>query len=79
MTTTDITGFAGVAILLLAFVLQLTNKISKAGVVYLFLNFAGASLACLASCLLHYMPFIILEGVWALVSLVGLGMLRIKR
>ncbi len=72
MTLTDWTGFLGVAILLLAYLLSLRGTIDKESKTYLLLNFAGAALACLASVLLLYWPFIILEGVWALVSLVSL-------
>lgn len=72
LNTNDWIGFAGVTILLLAFLLNLLGKISKDGILYIFLNIAGAGLACLASVLLRYLPFIILEGAWALVSLLAL-------
>lgn len=72
MTTTDIIGFAGVSILLLAFFLNLTNKISKDSLLYLILNVVGAGIACLASAMIPYIPFIILEGCWTLVSAYGL-------
>jgi nicotinamide riboside transporter PnuC len=72
MTTTDWIGFIGVSILLVAFFLNLTNKIKQDGIVYLAMNFIGAGLACLASVLLKYVPFIILEASWTLVSLFGL-------
>jgi hypothetical protein len=72
MTITDWTGFAGVAILLAAFLLNLLNIITKDSLVYLLLNCGGAGLACLASVLLNYWPFILLEGCWALVSAIGL-------
>jgi formiminoglutamase len=54
------------------FLKYVVSKISKSGILYSLLNFAGAGLACLASILLMYWPFIILEGVWMLVSLVSL-------
>jgi hypothetical protein len=77
MTWTDWIGSAGVAMLLVAFFLNLFNMIPKSGLVYLLLNTAGAVLACVASIMLDYLPFVILEGCWALVSLVGLiGFLR---
>lgn len=72
MTFTDWVGFVGVAILLLAFLLNLRGKISKDSLSYLLMNTFGASLACFASILLQYWPFIILEGCWTLVSMVGL-------
>jgi hypothetical protein len=72
MTTTDWIGFIGVAILLAAFFLNLFNKLDKDSVVYLSMNILGAGLACYASVLLKYLPFILLEGCWTMVSMVGL-------
>ena len=72
MTTTDWIGFIGVSILLAAYFLNVTNKIKKDGSTYLLLNIVGAAIACFASILLHYLPFIILEGAWTLVSVYAL-------
>jgi hypothetical protein len=72
MTTTDIIGFIGVAILLIAYFLNLNDKIGKDSVVYLQMNFFGAGMACLASVLMNYLPFIILEGCWTIVSAYGI-------
>ena len=74
----DIIGSAGVFILLLAFALNLLNKTSKGGRAYILMNVIGASLACYASYLINYLPFIILEGVWAIVSLIALLNFRKK-
>ena len=78
MTATNIIGFSGVFLLLLAFFLNLISLMRKDAYGYLFLNLAGSGLACLASVFLHYMPFIILEGMWALVSVYALLRLMIK-
>ena len=72
MTTTDWIGFIGVTLLLVAYFLNLRNIIKKDSLTYLLLNFIGAGLACFASVLLNYMPFIILEGSWTVVSMIGL-------
>ena len=72
MTLTDIIGFSGVFLLLTAFFLNLRGLLTLNSRMYLGLNLAGSGLACLASVFLHYVPFIILEGIWALVSLVAL-------
>ncbi len=72
MNTTDWIGFIGVTILLVAFFLNLIHKIKQDSLVYLGMNFIGAGIACLASVLLKYFPFIILEGCWTLVSAFGL-------
>jgi hypothetical protein len=68
----DWIGFTGVAILLVAFLLNLLNKLSKEGWPYITLNITGAALSCLASVLIHYFPFVLLEAVWTLVSLAAL-------
>ncbi|MFK5959668.1 MAG: hypothetical protein QM495_12475 [Lutibacter sp.] len=67
--TTDWLGFIGVFLILLAYILAETGKITNKNLIFIVLNLIGASIACLASILLNYMPFIILEGVWAFVSL----------
>jgi hypothetical protein len=72
MTQTDWAGFIGVAILLIAYFLNLRDILKKDNLVYLFLNFTGAGIACFASVLLKYLPFIILEGCWTLVSALGI-------
>ncbi|MEO8568074.1 MAG: hypothetical protein ABI419_03025 [Ginsengibacter sp.] len=72
MNLSDWIGSIGVAILLLAFILILTNKISKNGMAYLFMNFIGSGLAGVASYLIHYTPFIILEAAWMFASLFGI-------
>jgi hypothetical protein len=79
MTITDWTGAIGVTLLLIAFFLNLVGRIAKEGFVYLFLNVVGAGLACLASVMLRYLPFIILEGCWTLVSTAGLVRALLKR
>ena len=73
MTITDYTGAIGVTLLLVAFFLNLVGRIPKEGVAYLLLNVVGAGMACLASVMLRYWPFIVLEGCWTLVSVVGLA------
>ncbi len=72
MSQTDWIGFIGVTMLLVAYFLNLKDFIKKDSFNYLLLNVMGAGLACFASILLKYLPFIILEGCWTLVSLFGL-------
>lgn len=72
LTTNDWVGLAGVTMLLVAFFLNLWGKISKDGLTYILMNMIRAGIACFASWLINYMPFVILEGTWALVSLAGL-------
>lgn len=72
MELSDVIGFAGVSILLLAYVLDLFKITANYKWLYLLLNFIGAAMACTASIMIHYTPFIILEGTWAVVSIGGL-------
>ncbi len=72
MNATDWIGFIGVTILLVAFFLNITGKIKNESLLYIGMNFLGAGTACLASVLLKYAPFIILEAAWTLVSAFGL-------
>jgi hypothetical protein len=54
MTQTDWIGTVGVTLLLIAFFLNLVDKIHNDSFLYLSLNLVGATIACLASILLHY-------------------------
>lgn len=72
MKFSDALGFAGVALLLLAFLLNLLKVVDQGSRVYISLNLLGAGMACAASALIRYMPFVLLEGTWAIVSFVAL-------
>lgn len=72
MSFNDIIGAIGVGIILMAYFLNMFSIIKKDGILYFILNIIGAGIACFASVLIHYMPFIILEGAWVLVSIIGL-------
>ena len=72
LTIADWLGFSGVSLILLAYFLNLKGRLEPEDLSYILFNFIGSILACLASILLHYMPFVILEGVWFLVSLSAL-------
>lgn len=69
MSLPDCIGTIGVSLLLLAFGLNLLKIIAADSYLYLSLNVIGAMLAGLASVLINYIPFVILESVWMLVSL----------
>ena len=72
MTADQVIGSIGVGILLLAYALNVTGKIANNGRVYAGLNVVGAGLACLASWMIAYYPFVVLEAVWTAVSVVSL-------
>lgn len=66
-------GIVGVSLLLAAFFLSLAGRLDPRGVPYLLMNLVGAGLACAASWLLPFWPFVVLEGTWAAVAAWGLG------
>lgn len=72
MNTTDWIGFIGVFLILLAYILQVIGKLKSNQLAFILLNLIGALMACLASVLMEYLPFIILEGVWSVVSFISL-------
>ncbi len=72
MNYNDIIGIIGVGLILLAYFLNIFSFIPKEGKLFFLMNILGAGLACYASVLIHYWPFVILEGVWTLVSVIGL-------
>ena len=72
MNLTDWIGSVGVFLILLAYILNLLNKISNNDLSFIVLNLVGAGLACVASIRMNYVPFIILESVWVLASFLAL-------
>jgi hypothetical protein len=72
MKVSDILASIGVIILLIAFGLNLYKKLPAESKIYGLLNFIGAGICCFASYLIGFYPFIVLEGVWALVALLSL-------
>ena len=65
-------GFVGVSLLLLAFFLNLFRLIRAETSGYIALNLVGAGLACYSSYLIAFMPFVLLEGCWAIVAAAAL-------
>jgi hypothetical protein len=79
MTYNDSIGTIGVGLILLAYFLNTARLLPKDGKLFFTLNIIGAALACYASFLINYWPFVILEGTWTLVSIYGLmKTMRIK-
>jgi hypothetical protein len=71
MLYNDIIGTIGVGLILIAYFLNIFSFIEKDGKLYFLMNIFGASLACYASLLINYKPFIIIEGTWVIVSIFG--------
>jgi hypothetical protein len=72
MSTSDWIGAIGVAITLIAYFCMSFKWMSAHGRIFFLLNTVGAVLTCFASCLISYWPFVVLEGTWAVVSLIAL-------
>ena len=69
----DVLGSAGVALLLLAFSLNVCGRLDAASRLYQGLNALGAGLACYASYWIGFLPFVVLEGTWCIVALIFLA------
>lgn len=72
MTFADVVGSVGVALLLVAFALNLTGRLGRDDRTYHGINAVGAGLACAASLMIAFYPFVILEGAWCAVALAAL-------
>lgn len=72
MNYSDLIGVIGVSLILLAYFLNVFSLIPREGWLFFLMNILGAGLACYASILINYWPFVILEGIWTLVSVIGL-------
>lgn len=78
MNYNDIIGTIGVGLILLAYFFNTFSLMPKDGKLFFCMNIMGAGLACYASLLINYVPFIILEGVWCVVSVAALVKLIFK-
>lgn len=72
MSTTDIIGTIGVSLILIAYFLNIFSLIKKDGILFFILNILGGAIACFSSYLIRFWPFVVLEGTWAIISVVGL-------
>lgn len=61
-----IIGITGMALLLLAFVLNLFKKLEEGSPKYVTLNFVGGMLMALYAYLIVSMPFFVLNAVWGI-------------
>jgi hypothetical protein len=72
MSGAEWTGSIGVSLLLLAFFLNLTGRLAREGRPYAVFNAVGGGLACASAWMIGFLPFVVLEGSWALVALAAL-------
>ena len=72
MSASDAVGSIGVAILLIAFLLNLAGRLGSNARSYQAMNALGAALTCWASWQIEFWPFVVLEATWSLVAAVAL-------
>lgn len=72
MSLSEWIGTFGVTLLLVAFALNITKKISSSSKTYLLLNITGAGLAAVSSYMIKFWPFVVLECVWVLATFFAL-------
>jgi hypothetical protein len=72
MSYNDIIGTIGVGLVLLAYFLNTFKMVPENGRLFFALNVIGGALSCYAAVLLIFWPFIILEAIWTVVSVIGL-------
>jgi hypothetical protein len=72
MPVPDLVASIGVTLLLAAFVLNLFGVLPRERTLYQGLNLVGAGMAAWAAWRIGFVPFVVLEGCWALVALLAL-------
>jgi hypothetical protein len=72
MSFSDWIGTIGVGLILIAYFCSTFNWMSSQSRIFFLLNTVGAAMTCYASYLIEYWPFVVLEGTWTIVSLIGL-------
>jgi hypothetical protein len=71
MNVNDWIGTIGVSLILIAYFCSTFHWISSQSKLFFALNTIGAAMACTASWLIAYYPFVVLEATWTIVSLIG--------
>jgi hypothetical protein len=71
MSTSDWVGTIGVALILIAYFCSTFNWMSAHSRLFFLLNAVGSAMTCYASYLILYWPFVVLEGIWSIVSVIG--------
>ncbi len=79
MIWTDVVGVVGVLLVLAAYAAAALGKLDVRGASSLFANFLGASLILLSLTVDFNLSALLMEGSWALVSLIGLIRVLVPR
>jgi hypothetical protein len=72
MSIAEIFGSIGVALLLVAFFMNLFGLMSSDSRAYKAINAIGAGISCYASYLIGFAPFVVLEATWFAVAVVAM-------
>ena len=72
MGESELVGSTGVAILLIAFFMNLSGALAASSRIYQLLNAAGAAISCYASWMIGFRPFVVLEATWCIVALAAM-------
>ena len=72
MSIAEIFGSIGVALLLIAFFMNLFGLMSSDSLAYRVINAVGAGISCYASYLIGFAPFVVLEATWCIVAVVAM-------
>jgi len=73
MTYNDWMGTIGVGLVLLAYFFNTIKAIPENGKFFFILNVVGGALSCYAAVLINFIPFVVLEAIWTVVSVYGFG------
>jgi hypothetical protein len=79
VTLPDAAGVAGVVMILVAYAGATTGRLDPKRAMALVLNLVGASLILLSLAYDFNLSAVLMEGAWALVALIGLVRLALKR
>ena len=77
MSASEIIGSIGVALLLIAFFMNLFGMLDADSHAYQAMNAVGAAVSCYASYLIGFAPFVVLEAIWCAAAIAA--MLRARR
>ena len=72
MSIAEMFGSIGVALLLVAFFMNLFGLMSSDSRAYKAINAIGAGISCYASYLIGFAPFVVLEATWCAVAVVAM-------
>jgi uncharacterized membrane protein len=72
MSASQIIGSIGVALLLIAFFMNLFGMLASDSRSYQAMNAVGAAVSCYASYLIGFAPFVVLEAIWCAAAIAAM-------